>query len=118
MPISHSDIRRYNFNQAFLLNASKQVINDLGCHIQQEIYSNTAILISKINGSSYPQFTVAIYRGYITLNCECDSELENYHWDQTLVNRFIQTLDKHFKEMPQEQLYSQEDSFGRALKLA
>jgi len=118
LPISYSDIKRYNFNQTFLLQSAKQVINDLGWHIQQEIESNTVILISKINGSSYPKFTIAIYRGYITLNCESDSELQNYYETQTLVNQFIQTLDKQFKEMPQEQLQYQEDSFGRALKVA
>ena len=118
MPISYSDIKRYNFNQTFLLQSAKQVINDLGWHIQQEIESNTVILISKINGSSYPKFTVTIHRGYITLNCESDSELQNYCETQTLVNQFIRTLDKQFKEMPQEQLQYQEDSFGRALKVA
>ena len=117
MPISYSDIKRYNFNQTFLSQSAKQAINDLGWHLQQEIESNTVILISKINGSSYPKFTVAIHRGYIALNCECDSELQNYYETQTFVNQFIRALDKHLIEMPQEQLQQYKETVGRSLKL-
>ena len=104
MPISYSDIKRYNFSQTFLLQVAKRVINDLGWHTQQQIENNTVILISKVHVSSCPKFAVAIYRGYITLNCECDPELKNYNRAQTLVNQFIHALDKHFKEFVKSNL--------------
>ena len=49
MPISFSDIKRYNFNKAFLLRAAREVLDYLGWHVQQEIDSNSVTLISKVD---------------------------------------------------------------------
>ena len=57
------------------------------------------------------------YQEQFTLNCENDSELQNYYERQSLVNQFIHALDKHLNEMSQEQIEQYNETVGRYLKL-
>jgi hypothetical protein len=116
MPISYSDIKRYNLNQEFLLQTTRKVINYLGWNIHQENDSHILAIISTGHDSPLSRFRVSIHQGYITLNCECDSDLALHHYfeTQTRVNQFIQTLDNHLESVPEDQLIKQNETFGHS----